>query len=117
MRNDFAEEGIAREWVYLLKEFPGMNLPGVRDIGDLTAFQRMVLISADQQMQAEANAEAEADAGSAGSAGGLTPNAARRPGGGGKRIERKRYVNKSAETGRDPEELIAEYRAEHGLDD
>lgn len=95
-----------------------MNLPGVRDIGDLTAFQRMVLIECvrlsneEEQKQIE-----EAKAGENGGGGGHTPNAARRPGGGGKRVETKKYRNKAVETDRDPEELIAEYRAEHGLDE
>lgn len=95
-----------------------MNLPGVRDIGDLTAFQRMVLIESVRLMNEEEQARIdEAREGQNAGSHGHTPNAARRPGGGGKRIETKKYRNRAAETGRDPEELIAEYRAENGLDD
>ena len=96
-----------------------MNLPGVSDIGDLTAFQRMVLIESVRLMNEEEQAHIEEaqDGQNAPGGHGHTPNAARRPGGGGKRVETKSYRNKAAVTGKDPEELIAEYRAEHGLDD
>jgi hypothetical protein len=96
----------------------GLGLPGVESFGDLIPFQRLVL-----RVAAEKRAEQmKEQSGMKDSPGGASPhgsgelNSRYQPGGGGRKVVTKHYSNLSAETGADPEEIVARYRKKKGLD-
>jgi hypothetical protein len=100
-----------------LIETTGLPLPGVRDLGDLTAFQRMALIAAGERRAEMEQEEVERAKNEAPSH--SRPNRGALPGGGITKSdasfrEVKRYTNLSEKTGKSPEQLIKEYQESNG---
>lgn len=110
------EAGIGSEYLWLVEDL-GFGLPGVKDVGDLIPFQRLVLRAAAEKRAEEMNKRMEEDSPGGGfQSGSGQLNERYQPGGGGKQVVTKHYSNLSAQTGADPNEIVERYRKKKGLD-